>query len=499
MDPNVPCVFPFKKGDGLQEQCALDPTTGRLWCPTKVRISDRQYEGGLGKWGFCSNSCQSLKNASKTITQKDFKVSATFSKSATAWRDCGKTKDQRLADTKQTKGKNTTIDLYPWMVSIQDSDGNLHCGGSIVASNRIITAAHCFHGMSKDEIRSHTVVAGSDNPFEFHSQLWRFTIDGFLINKLRHWQYDDKLSEILDDGSIEIKIRNQDKLLTWNETSRKINFEDKVIPMKANQTWTFIENLDTNWGKIQHLKSGKYLTTRYINSYTILTVEEEVVEEEGKLRLEIDEVVIHPDYAQQAYQDVAVIKLKAIDNQLWSYNKTSKKLYNKKFGAADGEWSIPVQEAGGILENKSSGKVLSLKQKTNCGFGSYPLLQNRVGIKTWKGCEDASIAMIWTRSENINDEYFTLKSKVNGQLLTQIKMSGKKKYRIAGEGIPFDKTKQPICLPTDSNENPEKWNGESVDIVGFAVKDFAGTKGERMKVATMEVYTQALLQCKIRR
>ena len=132
-------------------------------------------------------------------------------------------------------------------------------------------------------------------------------------------------------------------------------------------------------------------------------------------------------------------------------------------------------------------------------FGLYPLLQNRERIKTFKGCEDASIAMIWTRSENINDEYFTLKSKVNGQLLTQIKMSGKKKYRIAGEAIPFDETKQPICLPTDSNENPEKWNGESVDIVGFAVKDFAGTKGERMKVATMEVYTQALLQCKIRR
>ena len=33
------------------------------------------------------------------------------------------------------------------MISIQDSNGILHCGGSIAKSNRIITAAHCFMDM----------------------------------------------------------------------------------------------------------------------------------------------------------------------------------------------------------------------------------------------------------------------------------------------------------------------------------------------------------------
>ena len=61
---------------------------------------------------------------------------------------------------------------HPWMVSIQTSDGFLHCGGSIAASDRIITAAHCFTNqvkkqkMSKLEIQSLQVVAGADAPFE---------------------------------------------------------------------------------------------------------------------------------------------------------------------------------------------------------------------------------------------------------------------------------------------------------------------------------------------
>jgi V8-like Glu-specific endopeptidase len=62
------------------------------------------------------------------------------------------------------------------MISIQDADGNLWCGGSIVTSNRIVTAAHCFYDkvkkdkMDKDKIQSFMVVAGTASPFEFQGE-----------------------------------------------------------------------------------------------------------------------------------------------------------------------------------------------------------------------------------------------------------------------------------------------------------------------------------------
>ena len=62
------------------------------------------------------------------------------------------------------------------MVSIQDANGYLKCGGSIVASNRIVTAAHCFtdidkkEKLDKEQIQSFKIVAGTSNPFGYQGK-----------------------------------------------------------------------------------------------------------------------------------------------------------------------------------------------------------------------------------------------------------------------------------------------------------------------------------------
>jgi len=44
-------------------------------------------------------------------------------------------------------GVETEVNEYPWMVSLVDGSGYYHfCGGSIISSQWVVTAAHCAVG-----------------------------------------------------------------------------------------------------------------------------------------------------------------------------------------------------------------------------------------------------------------------------------------------------------------------------------------------------------------
>ena len=60
------------------------------------------------------------------------------------------------------------------------------------------------------------------------------------------------------------------------------------------------------------------------------------------------------------------------------------------------------------------------------------------------------------------------------------------------DGINIGRLTFPLCLPTSSNEDPKKWENRRVEILGFAAStsDFSYSKGDRMKVAQMDVFTQ---------
>ena len=61
----------------------------------------------------------------------------------------------------------------------------------------------------------------------------------------------------------------------------------------------------------------------------------------------------------------------------------------------------------------------------------------------------------------------------------------------ADDGISFGLVTHPVCLPYESNEDPNRWKDKSVEVVGFATQDFSGSKGDTIKAAHMTVFSQS--------
>ena len=64
-------------------------------------------------------------------------------------------------------------------------------------------------------------------------------------------------------------------------------------------------------------------------------------------------------------------------------------------------------------------------------------------------------------------------------------------------GLAFSKEVYPICLPYETNEIADKWQGKTIEVIGFATTDFVGSKADSMKVAEMEVFSQAICNNKL--
>lgn len=50
-------------------------------------------------------------------------------------------------------GRDTTIDMYPWQVSLQRVSGSHFCGGSLYTDTIVITAAHCVPGLKPEDLK----------------------------------------------------------------------------------------------------------------------------------------------------------------------------------------------------------------------------------------------------------------------------------------------------------------------------------------------------------
>ena len=101
------------------------------------------------------------------------------------------------------------------------------------------SGSQCGLWGKKIEFKNHSktfkIVAGTDNPFEFHAQLWKFE-NGQLINKLRNWRCGgcDKNATIDSDGIIE--VHEERKVISINGKTNKVEYEIKDSPPVIRQS-----------------------------------------------------------------------------------------------------------------------------------------------------------------------------------------------------------------------------------------------------------------------
>lgn len=102
-------------------------------------------------------------------------------------------------------GTATDIAETPWQVSLQDEYGHF-CGGSIIAPNKIVTAAHCIEGIDASEM---TVRAGVTNHDDSSGQ------DVGVSQAVPHPRYEQ-------DGNGDIAVLVLDQPLEFGPTTQAI-------------------------------------------------------------------------------------------------------------------------------------------------------------------------------------------------------------------------------------------------------------------------------------
>lgn len=72
-------------------------------------------------------------------------------------------------------GTTTTTTAYPFMMQITDASQSQFCGGTLVAANKVVTAAHCMVGETTSSVRvvgGRTYLNGTNGTVSKVSKIW---------------------------------------------------------------------------------------------------------------------------------------------------------------------------------------------------------------------------------------------------------------------------------------------------------------------------------------
>merc|ERR1719445_2195438 len=137
---------PMMSGSGSMMDGSESMTSGS---EPMMSGSESMMSGSMME-GHGSGAASGTASGSESGTSSGSGAGATTSSSGTC--KCGIKKTSRIVG-----GSETEINEYPWMASIADSQESQFCGGTLIASQWVLTAAHC---MFKDSAGTQPQTAG---------------------------------------------------------------------------------------------------------------------------------------------------------------------------------------------------------------------------------------------------------------------------------------------------------------------------------------------------
>jgi len=193
---HLPCIFPFNF-QGVAHNACTTIDGDRAWCATNVTASGDLANGNA--WGYCGPGCFDVQGVSPGAEVETHTYGPVAPSASDLQVRCGVRREVGacLERVRIVGGNEAGCNEWPWQVGLLSRNGweinsDPICGGALVNSRHIVTAAHCTHGKTVADIAvtigDHNITATAMEP----EQTWagvekiieHFGYDGNVLNDI---------------------------------------------------------------------------------------------------------------------------------------------------------------------------------------------------------------------------------------------------------------------------------------------------------------------------
>jgi len=223
------CAFPFNFMGTTHFGCTTIDGDTRPWCSTQTDEND-DHVTGVGAWGYCDASCP-VQETVATTPAAPVTTAAPGPVVTAAPGTCQCGVKGGAANGRIVGGQETEQHEYPWQVGLVSRNGRTPwCGGTLISSTHVLTAAHCTDGAAASNIR---VLLGEHN------------IADSVFNRV-------DVAEIINHPDYDSRTTDNDYAIL--RLSQAVTFTNEVapacLPADTGATYAGVLATVTGWGTL---------------------------------------------------------------------------------------------------------------------------------------------------------------------------------------------------------------------------------------------------------